>query len=56
MLETWELPHIAGNVTTNKVGKTYFIVQQGGVELYKTDIDIIKLLSQGIKLTSKKPK
>lgn len=25
MLETWELPHIAETVTTNKVGKTYFI-------------------------------
>jgi digeranylgeranylglycerophospholipid reductase len=30
MLETWELPHIAGFVTANKVGKIYFIGAAGG--------------------------
>jgi digeranylgeranylglycerophospholipid reductase len=30
MLETWELPHIAGTVTTNRVGKIYFIGAAGG--------------------------
>lgn len=30
MLETWELPHIAGTVTSNRVGKIYFIGAAGG--------------------------
>ncbi|MCX7745329.1 MAG: hypothetical protein N2645_00345 [Clostridia bacterium] len=30
MLESWELPHHAGNVTTNRVGKIYFIGSAGG--------------------------
>lgn len=30
MLESWELPHHAGTVTTNKVGKIYFAGAAGG--------------------------
>ncbi len=30
MVESWELPHRAGNVTTNKVGKIYFVGAAGG--------------------------
>lgn len=30
MLETWQLPHHAGNVTTNRVGKVYFAGAAGG--------------------------
>lgn len=30
MLESWELPHHAGTVTTNRVGKKYFIGAAGG--------------------------
>lgn len=30
MLESWEIPHQAGFVTTNKVGKIYFIGAAGG--------------------------
>ncbi|MHB1391691.1 MAG: NAD(P)/FAD-dependent oxidoreductase [Clostridia bacterium] len=30
MLESWELPHHAGNVTTNRVGKVYFTGAAGG--------------------------
>lgn len=30
LLETWELPHHAGIVTTNRVGKIYFIGAAGG--------------------------
>lgn len=30
MLETWELPHIAGFVSTNRVGKIYFAGAAGG--------------------------
>lgn len=30
MLETWELPHHAGTVTTNRVGKIYFTGAAGG--------------------------
>jgi len=30
MLESWELPHHAGSVTTNKIGKIYFVGTAGG--------------------------
>jgi len=30
MLESWELPHHAGSVTTNRIGKIYFVGTAGG--------------------------